>query len=401
MFFGGDLQVNKIFKSLKALKGLNLIIVKTDNLNREALELHPLIRTFLRKKFPREEQAPIMSMVMKFFNAIIGKFSNSKDTQPEFVLDYWIAKIELCLQNSLFSDALECLYEINDAFFAAGYEEEFVRLSEYIVKNHLPDGDPREWKRFDTIAGRFVSTLGELGRYDEVDDWIGFLATTVEGKSARHIWMCSVKSNAYWLMGVFINAIRWASEGVDMKKKSHVDTSYDCEQDLALAQRDFGLMEPTLQVFLAGNKLEDILSDRHYAADLRGSFYGNIGRCLQLIGSFNDALICLRKSARLLEEKRPASVRMNRGWAAQWIGDVLKELNLIDLSYCAYRRASGIWRTCSPKRSQESEVAANDLSEFVIDKSILLCGDWECEQIYLNWLMKGSASLNKNGVIES
>ena len=131
-----------------------------------------------------------------------------------------------------------------------------------------------------------------------------------------------MRAYAYWIRGEFPEAKRWAAEGVQLKTASKVDTAYDCAHALALARRDLGDYEEALNYFLQGEKIETLVSGNVDAAR-KGPFYGNIGRCLQLLERYEDALVCLKASAYLLETEHDYSnILLNRGWAAMWIGEV-------------------------------------------------------------------------------
>ena len=62
-------------------------------------------------------------------------------------------------------------------------------------------------------------------------------------------------------------------------------------------------------------KPKEILSGRG------GSYYGNIGRCLFFQGDFENAQICLIKSASSLEKERNELMLLNQGYAGLWLGE--------------------------------------------------------------------------------
>src|SRR5262249_50919475 len=159
-----------------------------------------------------------------------------------------------------------------------------------------------------------------LGRFSEAEVWIRHFEETITGKTARYILFCKVRAYSAWLKFDFPTAIDWASKGVDLKSSSNLDTAADCAHTLALAKRDSGDVETALRYFLKGEKLETVLDPDEFVASRGGEFYGNIGRCLQFNKRFDEALICLRKSAKILETTETDDAIMNRAWAASWIG---------------------------------------------------------------------------------
>jgi hypothetical protein len=86
-------------------------------------------------------------------------------------------------------------------------------------------------------------------------------------------------------------------------KSSGVDTSFSTAHHLALAQRDSGAIDPALKFFLKGLTIDELVDPARLDFDLGGTFYGNIGRCLHLMGQVEPAIACYRKSARLIEEE--------------------------------------------------------------------------------------------------
>ena len=380
---------NRFNKAIKALKSLNLIVVKPVQPQSETVELHPLVRAFIRRRFAKEEQADIVDRIIVFFDRMIGRFRESVDEGPASILENWTAKIELCLENGRPALALVTLHEISDSLRARGYTEEFLRLAELVILAYKVTEDPKELKVYHAVCEEFVSALGESEKYEEADAWLEILSRGVAGKSARYIWLCSVRSHGFWLRGDYKNALRWASEGVDLKTSSQMDTTYDCAHELALARRDAGDVDSALKYFLLGEKLEAVVLVDHFDAKRGGHYYGNIGRCLQYQGRLDDALSCIRKSARLLEKEKAQFSAMNRGWAAQWIGEICQKQDNPDLAFIAFRTAAAEWTTVSPGRARSAQTNAKELEARVQDKTLLSAGDWECKQMYLNWLRRG------------
>jgi len=381
-----SMNFNRFGKAVRALKGLNLIVVKPSAHSGEVLELHPLVRSFIRQRYRTEEQKPIVEQVISFFNRMIGRFRGRPEIGTIAVLGDWIAMIEICVENERIPEALTTLHEIQTTLLSRGFVEEFLRLAILVITAYkLPD-NPAEVKRFDLLAYRLVAVLGDLGRYQEAEDWLERLAKTVVGKSARYIWLCNVRAYAFWIRGRFDEAKTAAAEGVTLKSASQIDTEYDCRHTLALAQRDSGEIPPALAYFLEGNTLDIVLTQAQAATQRDGTFYGNIGRCLQLMGRLDDALVCLRKSAALLESDEDSNTLLNRGWAAHWLGEVLRAKGIRDKAYLAFRSAFAKWKVVSPERSRGALVDSDALVENLADISLTACGDWECEEMYRNWL---------------
>src|SRR5205807_2562437 len=120
----------------------------------------------------------------------------------------------------------------------------------------------------------------------------------------------------------YLTAIKWGAEGVDLKKSTGADTKFDSGHSLALARRDFGMVDPALEYFLRGKKLPEVIAEKDGNTSLGGAFYGNVGRCLHLMGQIDPALSCYRKSACLLAESSRTLLE-NEAYIRQWVGEVL------------------------------------------------------------------------------
>ena len=379
------LNRNRFGKAMKSLKALNLVIIKS----RDLIELHPLIKSFIRQKFKPEEQIGIVDRIIGFFDRIIGRFRTATITAPEGILDNWTSKIELCVANGRAVRALADLNEIQGTLRFRGYIEEFVRLAEMVIPAVKPSEEPKERADLDTIYSSLIYSLGYFARNDRADYWLDEFTKTVEGKSARYILLCEMRSHSLWLRGEFNEAARWALEGVELKTASQVDTNYDCQHNLALAQRDSGFVEPALKFFLRKETLERVLNTEEPIPGATGPYYGNIGRCLQFLDRKDDALKCVRMSAQLIEREDTSDVPMNRGYAARWIGELLTEMGEWDAAYIAFRRSVANWKLVSPIRASEVEVLLKLSLDKLTDASLASCGDWEAEELFLQWLKYG------------
>lgn len=386
-YFGSALNYNQFSKAIKALKSLNLVVVKSPGgESADTIELHPLIRDFIRRRFQKDERTPYIDSIIRFCDRMIGKFREVITGAPWSVLENWTAKVELCLESGRISDAFDALIEVRNSLIKAGYAEEFVRLGLELLKLYEAKPDDKNLPKYDQLCMELAENLSQFGRIPEADELLESLAKTVIGKTARYVMLCQVRTYSYWLRGDFKTAKKWGAEGVKIKTTSNLDTQHDCSHNLALAQRDSGETKPALKYFLAGEKLQDVITPNHFQRERGGHYYGNIGRCLQLQHEYQDALICLRKSARLLDEPASSSTLMNIGWAAFWIGELLEVDRQFESAYAAFRRATAKWKTVSPSRSRLAAEAADRVREKLPSDTILPTNDWECDQAFSNWL---------------
>ena len=388
-YLGNALNYNQFSKAIRALKALNLVVVKAPGGGvPDTLELHPLIRDFVRRRFQKEERAPYIDSIIHFCDRMIGKFRGIILTAPIGVLENWTAKVELCLESGRIESALEALLEVHDSLTKSGYAEEFVRLGLEVAKTYQPSPDDKNLAKYDQLWEELVESLSQLGRFDEADALIKQFEASVVGKTSRYVLLCKMRASSYWLRFDFESAKEWARKGVEIKAAGHLDTQHDCTQILALAQRDSKELEPALKYFLEGAQIEAVIDPAKIEEGRGGHFYGNIGRCLQFQEKYRDALVCLCKSAKILEGSQRSNLLMHSGWAAFWIGEVLEADGKFEIAYIAFRRASAKWKTVSPPRVRLANEAADRAREKLSPDIALPADDWECERSFVEWLKK-------------
>jgi tetratricopeptide (TPR) repeat protein len=199
-----------------------------------------------------------------------------------------------------------------------------------------------------------IRILANLGRDGECRRRLDDYAATTRQRDARYISYCELECYVYWVSGDYEKAIEWGMRGKNLKGKAGADIRYDTEHHLALARRDSGDIDPALEYFLHGEKLETIVDPDEFDEDRGGPFYGNIGRCLHLMGQVDPALICYRKSAISLQTAGDEHVE-NQGFIRKWIGELL----VVKGEFCSAKTfldaARAKWETVCPRRVSEIE----------------------------------------------
>jgi len=97
------------------------------------------------------------------------------------------------------------------------------------------------------------------------------------------------------------------------------------------------------------------------------------------------ALVCLRKSALLLETERGGELLQNQGWAALWIGEVLENQETFENAWIAYKRAENKWKRTSPPRSEAAAESAKRMAIKLGDK-VPQYDEAEIDRKFLTWL---------------
>lgn len=358
-----DLNWNQFSKALRSLKSLDLVVVKTAPNSKDTLELHPVVRTFLITEFPRSEREKFIIRIANTFDKIIIKLRGSISSGASiFILEHWTLRAELAINAGNYADALKALADVSNAILAAGHVIEFIRVCKRLFEEiNFTDAILNEYKFFDQVFADFIDTLSHLERFEEAEQFLSKYSEIVVGKSSRYVNLCDLQCYLNWTKGEYDTAIDWGNRGVKLKNDANLDTRFDCSHNLALANRDSGSIDSALEYFIKDTQLADILDPSHINKENGGQYYGNIGRCFYLKGDIDNALICYKKSAKLLEYQNDKQSVMNRGWVSQWIGEALeKQHNNINAWYF-FKKAFYVWQEVSPQRSRQALMKADEI----------------------------------------
>jgi hypothetical protein len=97
-----------------------------------------------------------------------------------------------------------------------------------------------------------------------------------------------------------------------------------------------------------------VIDPDEFDEDNNHAFYGNVGRCLHMMGQIEPALVCYRKSAILLQSVHGRHIE-NQGFIRNWIGELL----IAKDDFCSGSRflsaAKLKWQGVSPNRSKASD----------------------------------------------
>jgi hypothetical protein len=373
-----DLNFNHVHRALRTLKSLDLVVTKAAA-NDEVLELHPLVRQFIRDEFPRHERVKYINPIRRFFERLFNQSAPKKGSNASTIhARYAVAKVELCLNAGDFETGAQDLLDIRGALIEHGHSDDFVRLAAPM----LDGATLKDVAVYDRLVGGAVEILSDLGSFEEADLYLDRFEATIPGKTARYINLCNLQCYSLWCRREFGLAVEWGRRGDELKRSAGLDTESDCQHHLALARRDHGDIVQALEYFRHGLALTDVL-----AGDIpehllnNGPFWGNIGRCLQLQGVQQDAAACLVRSAIALRDFDSGVVLVNRGFAACWLGEVAEIQDDIQGAYVCFSAAREYWRRSSPPRSKEMTLRIEQLP--VVREAVPA---WRVERDYLSWL---------------
>lgn len=321
-FSSAQLTLKNFQKAFRDLISFNLVVVKPQNEAPDLYDLHPLVRSFVRTKFPLSERTNIIRTVINQYKSIIGAFESLLGINLPFsMLERWSQKAELEVSAGMYQEAFETLSDVENAFIGAGHVQEYVRVCRLLFESIDWETAATKYREFDELLKVTVEALDQLGEFETADNLISRYESTIPEKTARYINLCDIRAYSFWQRQLFDPAIDWATRGVELKEKTKVDTNFDCGHNLALALRDGGEPEKALELFLKDGRLQDLLGNSP-AKTGDGTLYGNVGRCLQFMGRQNEALECYKKSMRLLERDITSHSRSNRSYARTWIGEI-------------------------------------------------------------------------------
>ncbi len=367
-----DLNSNQFHKLIRQLKHLDLVVVKSPQNAIDTIELHPLVREFVRRQYSQSERMPYIGAIIAFLNDTIAILRpNLRSEMSYAILQNWTTKVDLLTNSGNYIDAILVLEEARVPLQVKGYSEEFIRLAIGVLSIvDWADLALADSKGFEDIFKSLVDELDQMGRFSESDEFINRFESIVAGATSKYVLLCEMRCHHYWCMGDFELAKEWGRRGVELKKNSSIDTRHDCGHDLALAQRDSGEIDPAVEYFLHGTSLEDSISTVDFDKSRAGAFYGNIGRSLHFKGDTDNALTCLVKAAWLIERESNAQKHVNVGWASMWLGEILEEKELYDDAYACYRRASIKWEFVSPFRAERAQAAAKKIESMISSSSV-------------------------------
>ena len=378
---------NRVNRALKTLRSFHLIEIRTRPGGKPLLGLHPIIREFVRTSFPKRDRERYVGAILGFLDRMIGRFKPILHKDPSYeILEHWTRKAELKIRFGRFEEATSIIAEIAFPLVNRGYSEEMVRLSMRLLGQLDWAEACSSYKDFDTVFERCLTQMIQIG-HDATKDLLEKYEASIPGKSSQFILLCDLRCYADWYAGNYESAIRWGETGEILKEGTPVDTRFSTKHNLALSRRDAGNVSEALKSFLEGESLATIVTPGKRIHGKEAHFYGNIGRCLFLMGRLDEALVSYVKSAQLLEESHTHRDRLNKGYIRIWIAELLFQQKEFELAAAPYRAAVCMWSNCSPPRAEQARSKLNDLVatcpelRTYVDKA-----DWRVEGEFGRWL---------------
>jgi tetratricopeptide (TPR) repeat protein len=385
-YLRSELSYHKVMKALNALRTLNLVVVKRRAAADDVLELHPLVRQFIRQKFSQVERSSFIGEIIKAYNRFMGNHRPQLSERPSFTtLQYWTQAAQLDVAAGRPDAAFATLAEVADEFSTSGYSREFARVVRILLGSIDWVTEHRKYKHFDEVFRIYACSLADLGEWEELEPQLQKFELTVAERDARYILYCDMRCYSKWVREEFTDAIRWGKTGFALKSSSQVDTGYDISHDLALAERDGGQPEVALQVFLHGRKLTEVVDPDELDEARNGPHYGNIGRCLHFMGQVDSALVCYQKSALLIEKNPEEEHLLNQGFIRRWVGELLVAKEQFKLASIFLEAARLKWEQVSPPRAKALALLLHRFKEQLPPPASMSAED--VERIVRDWIL--------------
>jgi NAD-dependent SIR2 family protein deacetylase len=349
-----ELKPNRFNRSLKTLKNLNLVEFLSDG----EIELHPLVKEYVLTKYPKNERAKFITLFVKYYDRFIYILKpnlNSSSTIQDF--QNWTSKIELQINKNDYKSALIALEEVGKAILAAGYTEEYLRVAEKLYEAlNWETAVNGEYSYFHSQINLLCTTLTQMGKFEESLQNLETYARLIPGKSSHYLSYCSEKTYNLWYQKKFEEAIQNGEEGEFLLKESNLADQYSLKHNLALSRRDSrdkNNVEKALTFFLQNELLQDVLDKSKINKELSGNFYGNVGKCLEILDKEEASLFCYCVSLRLLLNEDSTNSILNIGYACGWIGQLLIKSDKKKDGLYFLKFAMNNWETTSPPRYDE------------------------------------------------
>lgn len=383
------LNFNQFSKALRTLKDLHLIVTKGSE---NYIELHPLVKEFIKLNFPSQEQKKFISLFIRYYDQFIILLKprlNQILSLEEF--KSWSNKIELHINNSEFNEAIASLVEIHKSINRSGYTEEYVRLSCTLLEKIT-------WKKnFTDQLGNFlaffntaISSTTEYGDSAKSTDFLDKFERTTTSKNNDYIFILSARTHLHWFNQNYDQAIKHGEQADYLITQIGEQDKWAARHQLNLAYRDSEVpdnINKALNFFLDGYSIAEISSQTHANPELSYSIYGNVGRCLHLTHHYDDALNCYIKALELINCGLYSDVNLNRGYGFSWIGETLSALGANESLYF-FLYAHENWKKCAPPLANRVLRTIDELPKTEAYKHIRSLEKWEIEKYCDNWCKK-------------
>lgn len=386
-----ELTYNKFSKSIKALRNLNLIIDKRDT---NYIELHPLVKEFIRTNYPSHERNKYIAMITHYYDqyvVILKERLGHKLSYDEYI--NFTHKAELLINAGKYQDALNTLSEVIDSMSTAGYIEELLRVAKIFFNTIIwTKKNIEELSLFYPFLTNSIRLFVENEQKEYIFELLKLYESTVHDKSESYLRLCSAKAYVYWFIKDYTKSISISDEALYLMERGEQADTFNIRHNYALALRDSldnENIEKALSLFLGDKILENVVDKNNpITKNDSGNIFGNIGRCLELLSDTNKALICYYKSFYCIFSFDSTLRAINLGFAAFWIYNILSRLNKYEASIYFLKMAQNEWDKSSKVLINQNETIFNKLTSNSTNTSINSLEVWRIEKYCIEFIEK-------------
>lgn len=378
-----NIQFDKAFRTLR---NLNLIETKSSSITEDQIELHPLVKEFILTKYPRKERMKYITLLVKYYDRYIYILKHKLSSSlPLSSFQNWTSKIELEINKGDYSVALVALEEVSSAIIAAGFSEEYIRVSEKLYDSiDLKMAIEKEFPYFHNQFKVLINTLTHFGKFQKAQILLDKYEKLIPGKSIYYLNYCSAVCYLNWYQEHFETAIYFGEQGEFLLSSSGLQDIHSTRHNLALARRDSKdpvKIEQAMKFFLGVENLKTVADSNEINFNLNCSIYGNIGRCLEFKGCLEEALNCYMKSFKLLCEEDADDTKLNMGYATFWISEVMLKTNKIQEALFFLKFSILTWEIASPPKATNLKTRwENIICDLETKNQIGGKADWQVEK---------------------
>lgn len=382
------INFNQYTKAIRALKHLNLIISKESE---GYIELHPLVREFIKGKYDKREQESYISLYMNYLNGFILLIKQRfGKVLPPDEIDLISKKIEVLINADKVDDSITELRLVCDSFFISGYCEEYLRLSSLTLDKVVwAHNKITVLQGFLDFIDSFFTHSVEFGRNDLFDKYMDKFTQLFKTPDKKMILSKSALCHKNWINGNFIDAIRYGKSASDLIDHLGESDVWSGKHRYYLSLRDSQIpanIHAAIKYFCNDKTLEDMCSDK-INESIQPSYYGNLGRCLFYLGQIESALHLYCKSFKILSsESQKYYEKHNIGYASKWIFEILKHQDDLQGSLYFLLYTRNVWRDDFPNEANKIEQQIHNISDSVAMQSIISLESWQIEKYCKDWV---------------
>ena len=382
------LNFNQYSKAVRSLKSLNLIVEKEGE---GYLELHPLVREFIKGKYDEKEQESYIALYVSYLNGIIVLLKNKfGKVLPSDDVEVLLKKIEVLVVANKLQDAIDEIRLTGESILISGYCEDFIRLSDLLL-------DKLVWNTknlnstvgFNDFIDMFFTRAVQFGRMDLFDKYADKYSNVYKNADSNLILLKSSQCNKFWIEGKNELAIQYGKSACDLIDYLGEKDAWHGKHRYHLALRDSGIpqnIENAIKFFCEGREINEILNGK--IEIYLYSHYGNIGKCYDILGDQDKALLLICKAYLAIKQGSSSYHDLhNLGYAAKWIYEILsekKQNDHLEIYFLIYAR--NLWKNDMPSEANKMDVLINKLPASVLNQSIISLESWQIEKQCNEWV---------------